>query len=265
MNNKLIVFCILILNSLAIAEGHNKSVDLNERPSFKYDTTTNDSNYNRLIETLIDISTQGEPWIQRKEIAAWGATVLFLTILGLIASNKKKYKNNCILIIGVFLYAFILFILFIHFINEQFGSMSNDIAIRSIYIFELVKSEKAYDKVPFPFKKSISKENFNKLSNEDLYDSLKINIRSRTIFERVLLPSKHIYYRIRSIFKGQDWRTENRKIWKNQPTTIEMEEAIQYDIMIISFLFFCVFLIPKKYLKKICNSIKNTNFQYYKY
>lgn len=269
---KLTVLFFLITFSFTIAQVpvHSNQfkdnlIDSSQNILSKYD-------YTNLLTIIISASNQGDPWIQRKEIASWGATVLFMTILGFISTKIRKHRKRNVYLFGIFIYSFLLLWLFTHFINEQFGSVSNDIANRSIYIYELIKKNEATNILPFPFQEILKEPNIDQIKSDSLYKKLKNHIRSRNIFQRILLPIKHVVYRMISYFiEFYDkekleiiyWEKNSRDIWlifdgKKQPTTLEMEEAIQYNIMIITFLAFTLYIIPKRFwdnIKKVIQEI----------
>lgn len=220
-----------------------------------------------LLKILISISSQGDPWAQRKEIAAWAATVLFLTIIGLILLNYEKYKRFKILVGAVILFSFLLLWLFAHFINEQFGSVVHDIARRSIYVYELAKLSDGKIKVPLLFEDVLNIAGADSMKTYMLYKKIIKRLRSRGLKNKFFLPINHVYYRFQAYFHNESWRKESVKYWsKNrgdyQPSTLEMEEAIQYNLMMISYLFFTFFLVflsfgnsIKSFVVKICKSL----------
>lgn len=242
----LISILIIFLSATAQIQTNSGSVDkdsLGESPNER-----EKEDLKNLLEIIISVSSQGDPWVQRKEIAAWAATVLYLTIIGLLVSNYRKYKNYGLIVWGVFLYSLASLWLFAHFVNEQFGSVTSDIARRGIHVYKLVELKGGKGIVPYPHQDLFNMTGIDTMEVDTLFKKLTSRIRSYDLKSRIFLPLKHIHLRFKAWCNKDNWKNNQLKYWgdkedKIQPGTLEMEEAIQYNIMIMTFIFFSLFLL----------------------
>ena len=171
-------------------------------------------------EYLIEERESRVSWITRKEVAAWAATTLYLSIIIFLFGKKTTFQKNRILSLSSFIIFTILIILFIH---QQFGQMINSMAAqRAInkyyYLFSIKDSTLA------GFDYSMTNDEVIPRTLSDEITSQQNNIRQLNFIQRFFLPTY-------KIFKGIEKGPDNIK-------TVEVEEGILYNIIVLVFIFF---------------------------
>ncbi len=199
-----------------------------------------DDKVQEYIRMLVDQTTFGKPWIAQKEIAAWSATVLYLSILWILFLKIDKIKPKKWFFLVFILPLLYLFCLFIH---QQYGSMVNDLAMKRLY------NQLAYQANEGSLPEGIRLPLDNILDLPDtlqaLYEEQVQGLRSYPIYTKPFLPLLHFLYSI-------NW-------YDKKATTLEMSESIQYDIMVIITISFIILLMSEK-------SINNSHWNlYYKW
>jgi hypothetical protein len=160
------------------------------------------------------------PWISRKEIAAWSTIILYLSII-LFLFKKIKLILKRPIISFFFLLIFSIFVgLFIH---QQYGQMVSSMATQRAFYkyFYLVSMNDS----------SLNSMDFNMNSNQPIPKFISKEIRQQQemlrqfgILQRMLLP----FYKPYSWILCKD----------DSIQTVEVEEGIIYDIIILALVFF---------------------------
>jgi len=169
----------------------------------------------RFYEQLI---LNSDRWISRKEIAAWSAIVVYLSIVSMLTNIIiKESASNPLLVITIASVGYLLLLLvFSLFIHNQFGVICNSVAfidtVKQIILALSTNKNKnrkiVFDNINEPM---IPKE------YKDLLDTNKDKMRRCHICSRILIP-------IALLFMGKERRSEF--------STIEKEEGIIYFMMI---------------------------------
>ena len=114
-----LIFCICI-NSTNNNE-LNEISSKNLQSSAILDTQQTEKYY-QLLDKQTELT---RPWISRKEIAAWSAIILYLSIIMVMLSQYKVLKQHKIFSSISLFFLSILICLFIH---QQYGTMVNSMA-----------------------------------------------------------------------------------------------------------------------------------------
>jgi hypothetical protein len=99
--------------------------------------------YEDLISILRDIRNTNGPWIHRKEISMWSASVLYLAII--ITITKLFYEHSIYIPFTLnIISAIIIWVLFGLFIKKQFSSLADAFSVQravTIWIFRLIENK----------------------------------------------------------------------------------------------------------------------------
>jgi len=189
--------------------------------------------YQNLKQYLYDLRGSKIPWISRKEIASWSATILYLTVILIVLKKLTLFCGKKLLPL-IFLTIFTILILL--FIHQQFGQMVSSMATqRAInkYLYLLTISDSSH--VDFDY--NIEE---NEVIPKTLAEEIKLQqkqIRQLTFFPRIFLPTKKIYRGL----TGKD------RIIKS----VEIQEGILYNIIILAFIFFVIIVIHPFQIKQV--------------
>lgn len=243
MTRILIILSFLMIVSFSFSQDYKSSKEESLISASETNLTHKDdkNNVDNFMRILIEQENSIRGWIARKEIAAWSAVVLFLSILMILINNVesiKKYKKMTI----VFLITFaVLFGLFIH---QQLGSMIDAMAAHHSIIKWAYKANEI-NSVPPEFDFAISgDQHFPKSIQNDVAKYQEI-IRSYRIYLKWAVPFIKFYD---VIFPSKEISI----------TTIEIEESILYYLISISTIFFIFILYSDELKVKKINQKKKT-------
>lgn len=120
--------------------------------------SNSDSKFKNLLDFLISLKTNRDPWIFRKESAAWAALVLYLPVLFTFYNFVKAESGNCALI---FIAGFIVIIcgLFLLLLYKNYDSIYNLEAERKVLNYWIVRMIDE-DKIPENFSLEIREGEF---------------------------------------------------------------------------------------------------------
>lgn len=155
------------------------------------------------------------PWISRKEIAAWSAIVLYLSIIMIMFSQLKVLKQRKVFTTILVISLSLLFLLFIH---QQYGTMVNSMAL-----------QKAIGKIQYSMITDKKFENYIDFSSDSTLTSSMNSIKNK------------IYQKIRQYKWYSKPFVPLIKLFCNKDIqAIEVEEAIAYDIILLVSLTFII-------------------------
>jgi membrane-associated HD superfamily phosphohydrolase len=230
MFRKLVIGLVLlwIFSSIIIYTGINDNIDNIKNKSILVQEKQSDTNFEYLKIYLSSTRETRLSWIARKEIAAWSAVILFLTIIMTLSRKINFLRNNRVISILIL----ILFTIFISlFIHQQYGQMFNSLASQQVldkYIFKIVSKDSSLYNIDFSLKNGRVLP--DRIEKEIFYQQGQI--RQLNILQRFFLPSIKIYTGL----KGND-----------NFSTGEVEEGILYNLIFISFIaLFLMILLPEK-------------------
>ena len=207
-----------------------KSIKIDSLASLTYDTTAYTINKDCFIDALLQMGNASKPWIARKEVAAWSATVLYFTIISVFISFLQKNKlsqKRKYFVAGLLICMMFLFLLFVH---QQIGSFTSEASLQnaiSRYIFETIKNNSIPSNFDFTF------ENYTRFP-KTIIEEVKLHNQEIRKYSIILKPIVPLIYICQKIFG-------NRNI-----SHIELEEAILYDMMILATIFSLSILFIKK-------------------
>ncbi len=153
------------------------------------------------------------PWISRKEIAAWSAIILYLSIIMVMLSQYKVLKQHQYFSSILLILLSILILLFIH---QQYGTMVDSMAI--VLAIEKIQRSIIIDKIPDYL--DFSSEKTLRSSMQPVINECYKYLRQYKWYCKPFVP----FIKICSGMKI----CPCRKI-----TTVEVEESIEYDIILI--------------------------------
>jgi hypothetical protein len=176
--------------------------------------------YNKLKDYLILIGESRAPWISRKEIAAWAAITLYLTIILLLLKKDELQRISP----GKSSIALLFFSFFIGlFIHQQYGQIAYSMATQktiNMNIYRMSMDDSYLEGMNFDMN---SNQPIPKFLADQINEQQKM-IRQFSFQQRILLP----------FYKAYSWACcKNDSI-----QTVEVEEGLIYDIIILTLLFF---------------------------
>jgi hypothetical protein len=202
-----IIFCSLVLFTLnsALFAQNNNIMKNDSLPLLK--SSKMEARAEKFIELLSEYQVSNRPWISRKEIAAWSAVILYLSTIMVLVKFHSTLKSHRVKAIVFIIFLSYFFVIFIH---QQYGSMissmATEIAINKLK-FETFNKGKLPDDIDLSIEKNLP-SSLEKLRNEE-----REKIRQYSIILRPL-----------AVFL---------KIFNRDISTVEVEEAVLYDILLL--------------------------------
>jgi hypothetical protein len=245
---KILILSFILLPTINPYANETDSLGQKRSSSSKIAHSPSDSEYSDFIKQLKERTDYTNSWISRKEIAAWSAAVLFLSIL-MVLFNSKKIANLNKFLISLFI--ILLFLFFIGFIHQQFGALTSKMAYQQVsdkWIINSFQNKTLPDSL-----RNMSVKDLDSLFQKDI-TSKQDTIRKFSIYTKAFAPLNHFIYRV--LNSGE------------KVHTTENEEGILYDILLLTTLSFIIFIISSDD-KRITNShrkqvtrkrISNPNF-----
>lgn len=225
----LILFIVLWIISSNIIVGDNINEKENVENIKSAKIIENKIDYENLKQFLSEIKGSTVSWISRKEIAAWSATILYLSAILMLLNKLKLFRIKKELSI-IFLTAFTLLILL--FIHQQYGQMVDSMATeRAInkYLY-LINME---DSTVMDFNYNLEKSEVIPLSLADEIKTQGKIIRHVPFYKRIFLPTVKIY--------------RGLVVKDNVSKTVEIQEAVLYNIILLAFFLMCIMIVCTHY------------------
>ena len=197
--------------------------------------------YKNLKQFLSETKGSTVSWISRKEIAAWSATILYLSVILMVLNKLKLFRiKKELSIFFLFIFTFLILL----FVHQQYGQMINSMASQKAinkYIYLITMEDSSI--VDFDFQL----ENNNTIPRS-LVNEIKAQgkaTRQHSIIKRVFLPTAKIY-------RWLTCKDDNMK-------TVEIQEGILYNIIFFTFFFLCIMIVCPHH-KESENENKSTIF-----
>jgi len=221
---------------------------------YSFDSVSSDSDtsqyakFNKFIELIEEKADIEREWIARKEIASWGALIVYLSILMVFSQSTQFLRNLKKRWKWIFLIAiFSLMLFFMLFIFKQYGSMTDAMGASQEKYYWIYKKTDNYNKAVSEFNNKIKiypDRDLREWLNKAISERVKSDIRRYPWICKPFLPiielRKTIYF---LISKSEEEKVENKKNNNEYGIkNIEVQESIMYDIMLLLTIIFIVYI-----------------------
>ena len=177
-------------------------------------------------------------WIYRKEIAAWSSILLYFTGLFGIYTIIKSVQVNIVYSISLIIFVVLFGYLFGLFLYKQYGSLVSGLAAtRALSFWQATVIKNKCDDINFDFTIS-SNGQFVSIKNK--IDEEYNKIRQHRIGGKILIP----FYLSPNLFRKKGKNDNQIKSEDdNQYESIEVQESVLYDMILLSTLFFVGYIL----------------------